>query len=487
MTTKKPIRVRMAPSPTGHLHIGGVRTALYNVLFAKNKGGTCILRIEDTDEERSTPAFEKDIRDSFAWVGITFDEGIMPDGSSKGDFGPYRQTERLDMYAERLARLLDENKAFYCFCSKEELEAQKISHEAEGIAPRYNGKCRSVTREDSAARIASGTPAVIRLKVPSGKQKFKDLVRGEVEFDNELIGDIVIAKSLRQPLYNFAVVIDDETMHISHVIRGEEHLANTPKQLLIAEALGISSPQFAHLPIILSATGKGKMSKRDGGTTVREYREAGYLPEAMLNFLVLIGWHPVGDREILSFEEMVKDFSLDRVQKGGAAFDKNKLNFFNAQYIKQLPVSQLASLLADEKFSDPTWRADAAFFNRVVAVSQDRLTTLVDFRALAEPLFSLPAYDAQLLTWKKSTPASARENLIRIKDLLIELPEQLFTKESLEPKVMEVAEKYGRGDVLWPLRVALSGKDSSPPPIDLLLVLGKTESIARITKAIARL
>jgi glutamyl-tRNA synthetase len=443
------------------------------------------LRIEDTDEARSTKDSEQGIITDFAWLNFHFDEGVMPDGSEKGQYGPYRQTACAGSYENHLRRLISENKAYYCFCSKEELEAQRLNSEAAGIVAKYSGKCRSVTASEAESRIANGAAPIVRLKVPSGKKKFHDLIRGDIEFDLDLMGDFVIARSVHQALYNFAVVVDDATMQITQAIRGEEHISNTPKQMLIAEALGVASPEYAHVPVILSATGKGKMSKRDGGTTIKEYRDAGYLPEAMINFLALLGWHPVGDKqEIMSFDDIAKEFTLERVQKGGAAFNKVKLDFFNAHYIKQLPVSQLVGLLADEKFSDSKWQADAAFFAKVVAVSQDRLVTLADFKVLAEPIFNLPTYDAQLLAWKKSTPASARENLIRIKDLLIELPEQLFTKESLEPKVMEVAEKYGRGDVLWPLRVALSGKDSSPPPVDLLAVLGKTESLARITKAI---
>jgi len=494
------VRVRMAPSPTGSLHVGGVRTAIYNILFAQKNNGVCVLRIEDTDEERSTKEFEQDILDSFSWLGLTFDEGIMPDGSSKGDYGPYRQTERLDLYEKFLHQLLSESKAFYCFCTKEELEGERQSQEIAGLAPKYNGKCRSVSGEESARRLSAGRPAVIRLKVGSGKKHFSDLVRGEVEFETGLMGDIVIAKSLRQPLYNFAVVIDDATMEISHVFRGEEHLANTPKQLLIAEALGVHTPIFAHLPIILSATGKGKMSKRDGGTTVGEYKAAGYLPSALVNFLVLVGWHPapgqssvsgenrpIGGREILTFPEMAELFSIDRVQKGGAVFDKNKLDFFNSQYIRSLPDEELSLLLADDRFSEEGWRTDLTLFKKAVAVYKERLVTLGDFRAIARLLFELPEYDAGLLVWKKSTPELAKENLIHSRELLVGLPDQLFRQDSLEPKVMAIADQYGRGDLLWPLRVALSGQTTSPPPVDLLVVLGKTESLARVDAAINKL
>ncbi|MDO8601781.1 MAG: glutamate--tRNA ligase, partial [bacterium] len=332
MEAKQPksIRVRMAPSPTGSLHIGTARTALFNLLFAKKENGVFILRIEDTDVERSTKESEKDILDGLAWLGITFDEGVMPpmagkpDGSEKGEYGPYRQIERLNLYEQALQKLLAEHKAYYCFCTKEELEAQRVNQETSGQIPKYNGKCRSITDDEAVKRLAAGEGSVIRIKVPNvGTLTFTDLIRGEIITDVSLLGDMVIAKGLRQPLYNFAVVIDDETMRISHVIRGEDHLANTPKQILIAEALGYKSPKFAHLPIILSATGKGKMSKRDGGTTIREYRDAGYLPEAIINFLGLLGWHPpasepstasgvsVSEREIFTLTEIAELFSLD--------------------------------------------------------------------------------------------------------------------------------------------------------------------------------
>ncbi len=500
----KKIRVRMAPSPTGSLHIGGVRTALYNILFAKQHGGTAVLRIEDTDDARSTKEFEQDILNSFHWAGIVFDEGVMPatagkpDGSEKGEFGPYRQKARLELYAKYLQQLLSEHKAYYCFCTKEELEARRQSQESAGQVPKYSGKCRSYTELDIAKSLAEGKESVIRFKVVPEKIGMTDLIRGEVEFDNALSGDIVIAKSMSEPLYNFAVVIDDHEMQISHVIRGEEHLANTPKQIALAQALGFGSPQYAHLPLILSATGKGKMSKRDGGTTVREYREAGYLPEALINFLVLIGWHPapeqstvrgevrpVGSREILSFEEMVELFSLDRVQKGGAKFDKQKLDFFNAHYIKQLSVSRLVSCLVEGGFCDPSWSKESLAL--AIPLVQERMVTLADFQELSGFFFELPEYAASVLVWKKSNAAAAKTNLQYCFDLLQELPDQIFTKESLEPKIMKVAEQFGKGDVLWPLRVAVSGKENSPPPVEILVALGKHESLRRLKIALQKL
>ncbi len=482
---KKPIRVRMAPSPTGNLHIGTARTALFNVLFARAASGTIVLRMEDTDVARSTKESEQDILSGFKWLGIQFDEGVMPDGSEKGEFGPYRQMQRLESYAQYLQQLLTEHKAYYCFCSKEELEAQRQSLGADGQAPKYNGKCRSLTELDMMKNLAEGKAAVIRFKVPPEKIKIHDIIRGSVEFDNALGGDIVIAKSLKEPLYNFAVVVDDYQMQITHVIRGDDHLANTPKQVAIGQALGFPLPEYAHLPVILSATGKGKMSKRDGGTSIKEYRDAGYLPQAMINFLALLGWHPTGDREVLEFIEIVKEFSLERVQKGGAKFDKEKLDYFNQHYLKQLPPGELARLLVEGGFSDPQWGAQ--MLERVIPLVSERMIKLGDFKESAGFFFTLPEYAASILAWKKSTPAGAAENLQRCVELLKELPDQLFTFEALEPKIMALANPASKGDLLWPLRVAVSGKEASPPPIPIIAALGKSESLRRIEIALTKL
>jgi nondiscriminating glutamyl-tRNA synthetase len=497
----------MAPSPTGSLHIGTARTALFNLLFAKNQGGTLILRIEDTDVERSTKASELDILSGFAWLGITFDEGVMPDGSAKGEHGPYRQMERLDIYEAALKKLLAEHKAYHCFCSKEELEATRINQETSGQVPKYSGKCRSITDEESAKRIAAGEPSVIRIKVPTvGTIVFTDLIRGEVSTDIGLLGDMVISKGLRQPLYNFAVVIDDETMQISHVIRGEDHLANTPKQLLIAEALGYKSPKFAHLPIILSATGKGKMSKRDGGTTIKEYRDAGYLPQAIMNFLGLLGWHPAPEqstvlgtpgqeREIFTLLEMAERFTLDRVQKAGAKFNIEKLNWFSNYYIRQTDDAQLLHMLKAEflpTLIEPLRAQGVAIPSdeqliKIIALTKERISKLSDFLPGFSPFIKLPTHEPKLLMWKKGTLEGANENLNAVLAALETIPETDFVKAKLEEKLMPIAESKGRGDVLWPLRVALSGSEFSPGPFDILEILGKHESLLRIEFALTKL
>jgi nondiscriminating glutamyl-tRNA synthetase len=353
------VRTRFAPASTGPLHIGGAKTALFNYLFAKKNEGVFILRIEDTDIERSSREYEKDIMESLKWLGIEWDEG--PDIG--GNWGPYRQSERLNIYAKYLERLLAEDKAYYCFCSEEELEAQREYQLSIGEAPRYSGKCASLSKEEVEKLKKAGKPAVIRFRMPAKKIEFNDLIRGKLEFDTSLIGDIVIAKPLStfqeknlakdqslekvvggySPLYNFACVVDDFEMKISHVIRGEEHISNTPKQILLQEALGFSLPQYAHLPMLL-APDRTKLSKRHGAVGISQYKKEGYLPEALINFMAFLGWNPGGEKEIYSISSLIKEFSLERVQKGGAVFNIKRLDFLNSFYIRQRSVEKLTEL-----------------------------------------------------------------------------------------------------------------------------------------------
>jgi len=333
------IRVRFAPSPTGFLHIGGARTAFFNYLFAKKNQGSFILRIEDTDIERSKPEYEKDIMESLKWLGIEWDEG--PDIG--GNYGPYRQSERREIYKKYLEKLLAEDKAYYCFCSEDELEAQRQYQLSIGEAPRYSGKCAGLSKEVVEKYLAEGKPSVIRFKVPAKKVGFEDLIRGKVEFDSTLLGDIVIAKDFSTPLYNFTCVIDDYEMRISQVIRGEDHLSNTPKQILIQEALGFPSPKYVHLPIILGPD-RTKLSKRQGAVSVIQYRELGYLPEALINFIAFLGWNPGMEREIYSLPSLIKEFSLERIQKGGAIFNIKRLDFLNGFYIRGKSIERLTEL-----------------------------------------------------------------------------------------------------------------------------------------------
>ncbi len=474
MTTNisKNIRVRFAPSPTGPLHIGSVRTALFNWLFAKNQGGKFILRIEDTDIERSKKEYENDIIKGLKWLGLDWDEG------------PHRQSERLEIYEKYLKKLINEDKAYYCFCSKEELEADRQAMLSQGIAPRYSGKCRHIPKEESGVKVKKGDNAVIRFRVPPREIEFTDLIRGKVKFNAELIGDIVIAKNLKEPLYNFSVVVDDYEMKISHVIRGEDHLANTPKQIAIQEALGFESVKYVHLPLILTSE-RRKMSKRYLDVALEDYRQNGYLAEAIVNFTALLGWHPSDEREIFSLEELTKEFNIKRVQKSGAVFNIDKLDWLNSQYIKKMDASELA--LDIKSFIPLPWQTDETLLIKAIGVEKERIKTLAEFKNLAGFFFELPNYDAKFLIWRETSSEKTAENLKMLANRLDKIDEISFNKVSLEQIIMPFTENYGVGDLLWPLRAALSGKQASPGPFEILEVLGKKESLKRIEIAINKL
>ena len=467
------VRVRFAPSPTGSLHIGGVRTALFNWLFAKKHNGVFILRIEDTDKERSKKEYEDEIIEALRWVGLDWDEH-------------HRQTERLDLYARHLEHLLAEGKAYYCYCTKEELEAQRQSMLAAGLAPRYSGHCRNLQ-----APPEGRAPQVIRFRTPSIAIEFKDMIRGTVRFDPALIDDFVIAKSVREPLYNFAVVVDDEDMHISHVIRGEEHLSNTPRQILIQHALGFGQPTYAHLPLILNAQ-RGKLSKREADVAVLSYREKGYLPAAIVNFLVLMGWHPAPDKEtgeekeIWTLEELVPAFDMARVQKAGAVFNEEKLDWLNREHLRRLSADEIEALLMP-RFAARGIAAPASRerLHETIGTVRDRMRTLNDFFELADFLFDLPDYPASLLRWDKAPEGEAKELLEEAHRALAGLA--AWDKESITAALESLIAARGKGNVLWPLRVAFSGRQSSPDPFSLAASLGKEESLGRITKAVAKL
>lgn len=336
----KPFKVRFAPSPTGPFHIGGARSALFNWLVARNKNGKFLVRVEDTDLARSTRESEEDIKAALKWLGLNWDEGIDVGGEN----GPYRQTERLDIYHKEIQRLLDEGKAYYCYCTEEELEESRTQQLAEGKTPVYNDHCRSLTEEEIEKYKESGRKPVIRLRVPKeGVFAFDDMVRGHVTFQAAGVGDFIIMKSDGIPVYNFAVVVDDALMNITHVIRAEEHLSNTPRQIAIYQALGYDIPKFGHISLILGSDHK-KMSKRHGATSVDEYRKMGYLPDAVVNYLALLGWAPKGEQEIFTREELIEQFSMKRVSANDAVFDIEKLNWINFQYMKQLSPEELLEL-----------------------------------------------------------------------------------------------------------------------------------------------
>lgn len=462
------VRVRLAPSPTGFLHIGTARTALFNYLFAKKHGGQFVLRIEDTDLERSDKKFEKDILENLQWLGLDWDEGPVGAAAEgglltnqyKGSFGPYRQSERLATYEKYLKQLLEKGFAYYCYCTKEELEGERQAMLAQGLAPKYSGRCRAGKPKNAAES------QLIRFRIPDTHVSFKDMIRGEISFNTNTMGDVAIAKNLKTPLYNFAVVIDDHEMEITHVIRGEDHIPNTPKQILFMEALGFTRPHYAHLPLILDSD-RSKMSKRYAATSIEEYRHQGYLPEALINFLVLLGWHPTNDQEIFSKEELASAFDLSRVQKAGAVFNIEKLNWLNSQYIKKMPDEKLVEKLDIE----PT-TANL----KIIKLTKERLVRLTDFKRVASFFFQLPNYAPELLLWKQQAKKEALANLEAVKKII-----------NNPKKILVLAEAKGRGEVLWPLRVALSGLEASPGPLEILEVLGRGEAEQRIDAAIAKL
>lgn len=504
-------RVRIAPSPTGPLHIGTARSALFNFLFARKYDGKFILRIEDTDLERSDSKYEKDILEGLAWLGICWDEGPKKEQGSKvkgqrylGKFAPYRQSERIKTYTKYIKKLLNEGKAYHCFCTLEELEKERRMLMKKGLAPRYSGKCRSLTKEEIEKYKKEGRKSIIRFRTPENERiVFDDLIRGKIEFETNLIGDISIAKDEQTPLYNFAVVVDDYTMKITHVIRGEDHISNTPKQILIQNALGFPQPKYAHLPLILGPD-KTKLSKRHGATSISEYKNQGYLPQALINFMALLGWNPGTENEIFSLQDLIKEFDLKRVQKSGAIFNIDRLDWMNGYYIRKTGLEELTNLCISylEKAGliqkqGKKWKiedgslVDTNYIRKVVSLEQERMKKLSQIGDNAAFFFKDKIeYDKNLLKWKDTPLNKIKENLVRLERFLDSCTDIDFSKkEILEKKIKEMIkrEKIETGEALWPLRCALSGKKGSPSPFEIANVLGKRRTINRIKEAIRKL
>ncbi len=466
MPDSKKVRVRFAPSPTGLLHIGSARTALFNWLFARGNGGVYILRIEDTDKERSKKEHEEDILSGLKWLGLDHDEF-------------YRQSERGDVYRKYLEQLLEEGRAYYCFCSKEKLQVEREGMLAEGRAPKYSGTCRGISKLEAQSKKDAGEESVIRLKIPETKISFKDIIRGEITFDGALMGDSVIAKDLDNPLYNFVVVIDDFLAEITHVIRGEDHISNTPRQIALMDALGFEKPKFAHLPIILNPD-RSKMSKRFSDTALRDYIDKGYVKEAVINFISLLGWHPEGDREIVSIEDLIREFSLEKVQKSGAVFNQEKLDWLSNLYIRQMDNKTFTDMA--KGFIPDNWHLNEAIINSV----KERINRFGELKELIHFYFELPEYAAEILSWKGMDADKIKENLNKAKGMVEAISEAEFKTELLEKTILTALSSDNRGEVLWPLRVALSGQKNSPGPFEIMAALGKEESLARIDKALVK-
>jgi glutamyl-tRNA synthetase len=486
----RPMRVRMAPSPTGPLHIGTARTSLYNFLTARHVGGTYVLRIEDTDAARSTAEFERDIIDNLHWLGITWDEGPqVAGGEDVGPHAPYRQSLRMDLYAREAERLLASGAAYRCWCTPEELEAVRREQEAAKQPPRYNGRCLNLADAERAAFEAEHRPAAIRFKVEPEKIRFDDLVRGDVEFDNALLGDFVIVRNDGIPLYHFVVVIDDEAMEITHVLRGEDHLSNTPKHIALIRALGYREPLFGHIPLILNSD-RTKMSKRKSQTAMSAYREAGYLPEAMVNFLAFLGWSPGTEEELFTLDELAARFEIAKVHKGGAIFDRDRLDHLNGVYVRALTDEQLALRLR-------AWVPDAvsdADLVRIVPLVKERLVRLGDIGALVgfawEPDEVVASwYAPEMLYPRNGGLEEARQALSGARALVTELDDAEFSAELLEQRSRAAAEEAGlkAGDFFTPMRVAVTGRSVSPPLFASLELIGRERSLARIDDALAKL
>jgi glutamyl-tRNA synthetase len=464
------VRVRFAPSPTGFLHIGGVRTALFNWLFARQQHGRFILRIEDTDQSRSTDESIQAIIEGMQWVGLDWDEG------------PFRQTERMDLYRSHAMTLLERGKAYWCVCKAEELEARRKEAEAKGLSPRYDGRCRKLG-------ITNPTEeAALRFKAPQeGQTVIDDLIKGSVVFDNAVLDDLIILRSNGYPTYNFSVVVDDALMHITHVVRGDDHLTNTPRQVPIFEALGFAVPRFGHLPMILGAD-KTRLSKRHGATSIMAYKDMGYLPEAMVNYLVRLGWSH-GDQELFTREELVEKFSWKNVQTSPAVFNPDKLLWMNAEYIKTSPpervVEALEPLLEGGGLKEEVRAVSKEWLARLVVLVRERTKTLVEMVEWVKPYFGQAvAFDEEAA--KKFLTPSIAPVLAKLLDRFEVFPE--FAKQEWEESFKKLVEEEGMkmGQLAQPVRVALTGRTASPGLFDVMEVLGRERTLARLRRAVER-
>jgi len=475
------IRVRFAPSPTGSLHIGGARTALINWVLARSQKGRLVLRLEDTDIQRSLDDSAAGILEGLRWLGLDWDEG--PDIG--GDYGPYKQSERLAIYRHYLRQLLDEEKAYYCFCSTDLLQQQREKAQLEKKNYLYPGACRELDPEEVTKRIAQGMKPVIRLKVPpEGYTVVHDLLRGDVSFDNSLLDDFVIAKSDGWPTYNFAVAVDDYCMKISHVVRAEEHLSNTPKQLLVFQALGLKPPQFAHVSMIL-APDRSKLSKRHGATSVQEFRDEGYLPEALFNYLAILGWSPGENADICSREEVLNRFALGDLSLSAAIYDTGKLAWMNGHYLACADIDRITGL-AEDQARHQGWfpPVDKGFFGKVIALVRSRAKTVNELPELARYFFIPPEIYDEKGTEKYFRKAGSVEKLQAMLEAITNTLD--FTASHLEESTRLKAETLGlkAGELIHPTRLAISGRTMTPGLFDVIELLGPDACRDRISRAI---
>lgn len=470
---------RFAPSPTGEPHLGNIRTALFSWLYARHYGGEFILRIEDTDQDRIVPGSLEKIKQALEWLGLNWDQY-------------FEQSKRLKIYQKYANQLLGQGSAYRCFCTSKRLEKMRQEQIAARQPPRYDKKCLNLTKSEIDALMKRKTPYVIRFKIPEqGSVVFNDLVRGKIIFQNQELDDQIILKSDGFPTYHLAAVVDDHSMRVSHVIRGEEWLSSTPKHILMYQALKWQPPKFAHLPMILDPD-KSKLSKRHGAVSINYYQEQGYLPEAMNNFLALLGWNPGTNQEIFSLQELIKDFSLKRVQKAGAIFNPDRLNWYNKAYIRQLSIAELTKkclpyLRTTGLISVKKPNLD---LRKIINLEQGRLTTLRDIIELTDYFFKEKlTYKKDLLLWKKMSLSQVKKALKTAKKTILNIKSTEFSTKNLEKALLFAAQAFSgdRGEVLWPLRAALSGKKKSPPPFDIAAILGKQKTLKRIQQALDKI
>lgn len=474
-----PVRVRMAPSPTGYFHIGNARTALFNYLFARHNNGVFVLRIEDTDLQRNDPKYEKIIYEALAWLGLEFDESPQ----QGGDFGPYRQSERFEIYHEYSRQLIESAAAYPAYETPDELAQMKAEQAAQKLPPRYNNAHRDLTAEQRAAFEAEGRKPVIRLRVPEGSTAWRDGVYGDISWKNEEIDDFVIFKSDGSPTYNFACAIDDALMKITHVIRGEDGLSNTPRQIMIYNALGFAVPTFAHLPFLLGRD-RSKLSKRHGAVNLLDYAEQGVLPQAMFNYLALLGWNPGGGetQEFFTREELIERFTLEGVNKAGAIFDAEKLAFMNVQYLKSMPIAEFQELAAPYlQHVANVMVAEPEYTRQALGLARDRIRGIADIRDGATYFFS-DDFEVDPAALQKHDTPEAKALLRELSTRFTALPG--WTHDNIETEIRTLAEEKGvkPAALIHPSRVAVSGRTVGPSLFELLEVLGRERVVRRIER-----
>lgn len=495
MTNHKGIRVRIAPSPTGELHIGSLRTALTNFLFARKNDGVFIVRSEDTDQARLVEGSAKRQIQDMQWAGLTIDEGVTINKSGElvevGDYGPYIQSKRLNIYKKYIDQLLAEKKAYYCFCTAERLAEMRALQQAAKQAPKYDRHCCNLTQDDINTRIANGEKYVVRFKIPEGTTTFDDLVYGHIEVDNATLDDQILMKSDGFPTYHLAVVVDDHLMKISHIFRGTEWLPSTPKHILLYNAFGWSDelPVMCHMANILNKN-KKKLSKREGSVSVAEFRAQGYSREAIINFIALLGWNPKTEQEIFTMDELIAQFDTAKMNKAGGVFDMDRLNWIAKEHMRTMSVNDIYQnalpFLAQKDYyiNAHDTQKTQEYITKIITVEQDRLERFTDVGQENQFFFTSDiTQDKELIRWKENSDAETIDALSKAKDIIEHISDTDWTRDNLEKTLMEAAGDK-RGDFLWPLRAALTGEQRSPSPFDCAWIIGRDMSVSRVSDAL---